>query len=486
MLPLMLSTALLATPVPEEPQASLAWVRLSAESVAMPQAGERLGLVGFTFGAVDDGLYVAPALYGAVRGERGGLLVLGFEGGWRKPLSDSLHLQTGLFLGGGGGGAAPVGSGLMTRFQLGLDLDLDPHTRIGAGVSDLRWPGGGIHGRQLALTLERRFQVFRKVAFAELPGTWDLHEHAFEWTFQRREQNGGLPRLAPGERKREALGLAGVSWTRSAGAWGLWTAEAAAAASGQAGGYMEVLAGGGLRAPLGERFEVRATLEAGSGGGGGLDTGGGFLLKGAVDLRILLTPRFTAAVSYGQLRAPSTALKATSLGLKAGFRGSFAAPGTRHSEGPLVSQPWRLRPSWTHLTTSRRTDPAQDGRAFDLVGLQGDWILQEHIYLLGQGAFAFTNEAGAYATGLLGVGFQTSPRSGHRLVAEVRAGAGGGAGMKTAGGALLQPMAGWLWEGPGAWGVQLLGGRAKSLKGSFSSPVLEAGLVFRGGSLRVP
>lgn len=456
----------------------------------MPRSGERLGLVGCTLGFRDEGPYLAPSLYGAVRGKRGGLLALGFEGGWRKRLNESMSLQAGLFLGGGGGGAAPVGSGFMTRTHLGVGVELGEHLRAGAALSDVRWPGGELHGRQLSLSLERRFQTFHGLASwtpATLPDTWDLHEQTFEGMLQRYEQSGGLPLTARGLRLHDSVGLAGVTWTKSAGPWGFYAAEASAAASGQAGGYMEVLGGGGLRAPIGERFEARATLEAGSGGGGGLDTGGGFLLKGAVELRARLGRSLVTSLSLGQLRAPASDLRATALALKAGFRGGFAAPGATYSQGHLKRQVWRLRPLWSHLTTSQRQDPAQDGRGFDLVGLQGDWLLGDQVYLLGQGAFAFTHEAGAYATGLLGAGLQTARTvSGHRLVAELRAGAGGGAGMKTAGGALVQPMVGWLWEGNRTWGLQLLGGRVRSLKGSFCSTVLEAGLVFRGESLREP
>ena len=491
MLPLALPFTLLAAQAMEDrPAGDLpAWVKVSGESVAMPQPGERLGLLGITLGiGGGQGPYLAPSLYGAVRGRRGGLLALGFEGGWRQRLNDALSIQGGLFLGGGGGGGAPVGSGLMTRVHLGLGWEVDARTQLGAAWSEVRWPGGEIRGRQAALSLERRFRTFHGAPETSgSPVSWDLSAQAFQATFQSYRQRGGLPRTTPGLRMNRSVGLAGVAWTRSAGSRGFLQAETSAAAQGEAAGYMEVLAGGGLSVPLGGRLEARVALTAGSGGGGGLDTGGGFLLKAGAELGLHLGRSFTATAAYGLLRAPSSALTARTVALKTGFRGRFAVPGAAHSSEPLVGQAWRLKPLWSHLTTSRRQAPDQDGRSFDLIGLQGDWLLQEHLYLLGQGAFACSNGAGAYATGFLGAGFQTSGSAGgHRLVLELRAGAGGGAGLETGGGALVQPMAGWLWEGHSAWGAQLLGGRVQSLRGGFRSPVFEAALVFRGRGLREP
>ena len=51
----------------------------------------------------------------------------------------------------------------------------------------------------------------------------------------------------------------------------------------------------------------------------------------------------------------------------------------------------------------------------------------------------------------------------------------------TWGGALAQGLAGWNWDCSRSWSVHLLGGAVRSLSGGMTSPVVEAGMSFRGG-----
>lgn len=102
----------------------------------------------------------------------------------------------------------------------------------------------------------------------------------------------------------------------------------------------------------------------------------------------------------------------------------------------------------------------------------------QHFYLACHTGFAASWGSGAYASGILGPGFQSAPFSGgQQVVMELRGGAGGG-GLDTRGGMLLQPMVGWRADIGRAWGIQMPVGRVKSLRGCLDGPVVEVACVF--------
>ncbi|WP_298830516.1 hypothetical protein [uncultured Piscinibacter sp.] len=131
-------------------------VTLGIERVHLP-AGEALGLVGGSLLVeVGDGWSVGPAVYGAATGRRGGLFVEGVELQRHWPLGHGVGLSAGIFAGGGGGAAAPVGSGPMLRPALTLLSDVGPRLQAGLSWSQLTLPSGDIRSRQFGLVLARR------------------------------------------------------------------------------------------------------------------------------------------------------------------------------------------------------------------------------------------------------------------------------------------------------------------------------------------
>jgi len=109
-----------------------AQVRLGIEKVHLP-GNEAMGLVGSTYLVdIGHGLWIGPAAYGAISGQRGGLFTFGAEAAWRAPLPGPLALDLGFYAGGSGGGAAPVGGGLMLRPHADLTWNFGPYR---AGVS---------------------------------------------------------------------------------------------------------------------------------------------------------------------------------------------------------------------------------------------------------------------------------------------------------------------------------------------------------------
>jgi hypothetical protein len=99
---------------------------------------------------------------------------------------------------------------------------------------------------------------------------------------------------------------------------------------------------------------------------------------------------------------------------------------------------------WTAGVQRMQRAARRDGRRgpVDLVTGKLDRSLGPMLYLTAQAHSAFGGDAGAFSTGLLGLGWAT-PAAGRpwRVGAELLAGAAGGAGLDTGGGAIGQALA---------------------------------------------
>lgn len=457
-------------------------LRLTQDRVVMPDPGERMDLTGLTLlHPLPGGWSVGTSLYGATRGRRGGFFTGGFAAHWGHDLGSRFRAETGLFLGGGGGSSALVGGGLMLRGHLGLAWQGE-QGRAGLQWSRIHFPNGAVGGSQVALVLERRLQTLAFPTLAGTGGRWpgfDAVGQAFTLSLQRYERPGGLHdvQMKPGT---PTPSLVGFAWTRQTGPRSFLAFEMAAATLGQSDGYMEGFAGPGLRLPLGAGFSATARLLAGAGGGGRLGVGGGFLLKGLAGLDYQHPSGFVAALEAGRLESPSTPFGARVLAVRTGWH--YGTPSVRsgapaRTVGSLVIQ---ARPFYQRFAHAQRQgSPTRDALPVESIGLKLEALLGPWFYLSGLATGATTGQAGGWATGMLGVGAQSSPWRGFRLLAEGHAGAGGGGGLSTEGGLLLRTVGGLAWEPSPAWGIQALTGRIHAPRGRFDSPLIEVALVLR-------
>lgn len=469
-------------------------VRLGYERLRMPGRERPLALAEVAWLAeLPAGLYAGPALIGAVGGERGGFFVAGVEAGLRLATGAGLGLDAGLLAGGGGGGSAPVGGGLMLRPRLAVTWS-GSRDRLSVGFSHAVFPTGDLRSTQPFLAWERRFDA----AYAPAPlDPWTSQEagplrfsrSSLELRLARYGHPAALGRLA-GARTLPEIDLVGAAaGFELAGPLSL-RVESAAAYGGGSGGYMEVLAGPALRLGLGSTGAAVAAFTAGSGGGGGVPTGDGLLVKGVAGLEVRPASSVRAGIEAGAVAAPSTSFRAVTLAVKLGWDVELAGPAAGaggddaalgRSEAIAVS--WRLRPSLQRYATSQRTSDAERAPPVDQLAFKADLLLSRTIYLTAQSGWAFAGRAGAWATGLLGAGIESPSWRRQRLGIELLAGAGGGGGISTEGGALLHASASWLLELTPRLGIQLAAGRARAVAGRFDSLVLEGGVVLRGASL---
>jgi len=442
---------------------------LSFERVRLPQ-GERMGLVGgsllFDIGA-DWGL--GPAVYGAATGRRGGLFVGGIELQHRWSLGKGLSLATGLYAGGGGGAGAPVGSGLMLRPAVTLLKDLGPTFQLGLSWSSIRFPSGDIRSNQIGLALGWRQE------FVHLSGTGAVPYQAGLMSgglgFDRMVATASTYRLTDATRRH--VGLIGARAERRSDIDGFaWGMEAAAAAKGDAAGYMELLGNAVLSfAPLASAlpsWRVGARLSAGVGGGGNVATGGGLIAKALGTMEWSPASGWVVGTDYGVVRARNGLLAREAqvwlgLYLEPGMDGRPTMP------AHVVRTEWVG--AWQHFTRIARSDGSR--RSLDTIGLKLNRYIGDHFYLTGQAHSAFSGGAGAYSAGLIGLGVSATPAASVRVGAEALVGAAGGGGVTTTGGAITQALVWTAWQ-PGRVGEIRLGvGASRPLHNSRTEPVAE-------------
>lgn len=450
--------------------------QLGFESVRLP-GGERLGLLGgsLLFGAGGD-WWLGPAVYGAASGQRGGLFVGGVEVQHRWRLGRQT-LSAGFFAGGGGGAAAPVGSGLMLRPALTLLRDFGP-AELGVSLSEVKFPSGAISGRQLGI-VARWDGRFRHAGV----------DHVGDAATGAGRSGVGFDRIlgtvssyslrGRGVEPRR-IGLVGTRLDHDLGG-GLYAGlEAAAAATGGAAGYMEVLGVAGWDAAVQPRSSLRLGVHGslGLGGGGGVPTGGGPIAKLAVDASISPLPSWRSGLSLGWLRGLDSPLRAPTL------QWWIAAP-LEPSRSPFDAETAHVaRVEWTgslqHYAHAHRKDGST--RALDTVGLKFALYQGEHLYATGQAHSAFAGGAGAYSVGLVGLGLATGAKPAPwRAGVEAMIGAAGGGGVDSGGGAIAQALAWAAWAPTHAIELRAGVGALRSRGGSLSTPVAELAVSWAFG-----
>lgn len=442
-------------------------IGLGAENVRLP-GDERMGLVGgsLLFGIGDD-WWLGPAVYGAATGERGGLFVGGVQVQRHWRVADRWRLLAGMYAGGGGGASAPVGGGLMLRPEIGLLHELGP---VAAGLtwSHVRFPSGAISSSQLGILVTWNGE-FRHL---DLSGVQPAAIGRTGIGFDR--MAGTLTGYDLRDETQRRIGLVGARAERQEGAW-RWGIEAAAAAKGDAAGYMEILASLGhewwLGVPsnLSPRIGLRAAV--GLGGGGAVPTGGGLLAKLATGLTWPLGNGISLGAEFGGLAALDGPLRARSAQLSVAMDlEPDRSPGSMPAAAAPVRSEWST--SIQHYARAERLDGSQQD--LQTIGLKLNRYLGDSFYLSAQAHSAFAGDAGAYAVGLVGAGVASAPDAGAwQFGAEALVGAAGGGGVVTGGGAIVQALAwaGWRVRPATQWRIGV--GAVRSIDGSLASPLLE-------------
>ena len=477
--------------------------RFSYESVELPKQ-ERMGLVGVQY-IVDNGssFYGGIGFYGAVSGDRGGFFTGGFAGGYRLPLAWSLYADTGLFVGGGGGRGAPQGGGLMVRPHIGVIYDMGMF-RAGIEYSSVQFPNGEIHSSQLSGVFDIKFESLAATALGKDDPASSLlsasHTEGREVLFTR---SAIAPRYAyyrPADSARNAdhvtktgsFQVIGIEFDHWLGELSYVLIQTSGAVGGNADGYAEVFAGLGIRLPvIGRRRTFAIYLDAngavGAAGGGNLDTGNGMMTKISLGAIIEADRQFGLSVQAGKATTNGTFEADTyEASLRYSWETAFLG---RPSKEPspsfhnIKSSEWRIRYAVQQYHKITHTDGSDED--VSLLGMKLDKIIDgTQFYVTGQAFSAYGGGAGGYSAGLMGLGYESDRlfATNARAFIDLLGGAGGGGGLDTGGGAIVQGAAGIRYDITRNLGLEIEIGHIRALSGELYSATSGISLTYRSWS----
>jgi len=466
--------------------------RLTSETWDLP-GSERMGMVGANLMFdVNDTVRVGMGSYGAVRGDRGGFITLGVAGELRQRLGASWRGHAGLFVGAGGGrnGVELAGGGLMLRSDLGLVYETAGHGNVGVGLSHVSFPSGRTRSTQPYVLYEYTFQSLLGPRGLVLPthgedGSAAAPSRAQEFSLVTRSYRIPSSVLRDnGQAQHGSMQLLGVEWLSYQGDRWFVKLESEGAMGGDSAGYMQILAGGGYRWPVGNSSAVKLHAAAGPAGGGGVDTGGGLLLDAGVAWQQQLSRRTALELGLGELRAPSGSFKAHSLALKLNHQFGLPAVGsggtvTWPSLAGFDAAPLRVRvASQTYVDGSANWRSGDQGQKVSNLGVQLDYFVSPHWFLTGQGLAAYEGDAGAYMAGQLGVGAQWPLSRRWFMEGEALVGAAGGGGLATGNGLVGQVNASLGYRLSQSLSVMATAGHISALKGDMKAKVLGVSLGY--------
>jgi hypothetical protein len=455
-----------------------AHARIGFERVKFP-GDEKVGLLGTTY-LVDvesvPGLSLGPAVYGAITGERGGFFTLGGEAAWRKRLVGPFGVELGMYAGGGGGSSAPQGGGLMLRPHLDLLADFGA-TAFGISLSRVKFPNGQIASTQWGLVFNisdefRSTRADRLDAPVRAGGRSGIG-------FDRIQLVAGAYRPRSGStlldgRPMPTIGYVGARGEQAIGRNGYWGVEANGATQSAVAGYAEFLGIVGAETELVRNsITAGARLAVGMGGGGGVPTGGGLLVKGSVYGLIRLSSDLGFSLEGGVTSAPQGELRA--LHVAAGA--VWALDGPSSAGAPTLPVRTEFGAGVERYDAARHTGAS---RAMSLGVLRIDRLVTPNIYLSGQVHTAFAGNAGGFTSAFLGGGWRQPLSERWNIGGELLAGVAGGGGVDSRG-AVGQAM---LYAGtqltPGV-GLRLGVGRIESLRGPLGANVVGLTMTFTYG-----
>ena len=479
-------------------------VESSYERLFLP-GNEPMGLlrVGALFD-VNAYLSIGPELYGAIYGQRGGFFTVGMEGRIHVPLHSRLKAVGGLYIGAGGGGSAPQGGGLMIRPSLGIAYDLGLGEMEG-GISRVWYPNGQIDSTQLyagiSVPFEGRFwrgdgwERTSAVAHTRYGGRTsvlpdgtkvpppgdivhaksplDITTHVL---IEHYLPTPGVHNVRSTQRT-EPFSLAGVEFVIGSDAW-YGTLQAAGAGAGKATGYMELFGGGGYRLKLGDRFSLCIQGALGAAGGGKVDTGGGLMYRLDSIAKATLFDRLSVGIRAGKIAALGGNFSATSYGATLGYTESFYGLGDPQfdEEANLTTLRFRFI-NKSYLPAKGMFNDDQVNR-IDLIGLAFNRFLNPNLYLIGESFWAWQGQAGGYAEGVFGLGYQTDAYHRFRLYAEALAGVGGGGDVHMDGGLFGSIGGGVVYDIDDATQLYIGAAYVRSKTGGFRTKSIDFGVQY--------
>ena len=179
-------------------------------------------------------------------------------------------------------------------------------------------------------------------------------------------------------------------------------------------------------------------------GSGGADTGGGFLIYPDISIEQLLFKDIYFSINKGYLMNPNNHFTSTTLGFGLKYYVNHSGITTKNKT-TLTKSKFKgieiIIGQEMYLNAKRMLQPTEN---LHQIALQLNLFLTKNVYLAGHTSFANFGNAGAYAEGIVGVGYQTKPLLSKKvnLFTQILAGAAGGGDISTGQGLIVKPSIG--------------------------------------------
>ena len=467
--------------------------QISYEQYKLPNNLPSLGVLGaHVLANITPNWYAGLGFYGGVNGTSGGYFALSLDGGYTHSLYKKLWWDIGTNVGAGGGRSTAVGGGFYVEPHAGLSYHFD-HFNLGAQYSYVNFTDGQIESHQWGVTLS----VPTSISYGDYAHSGETVQNAYGLALSRNYIALMASAYIPNKGTRDTGGhisdgtiqLIGVDFGHYFTKRWFGYGQALGAYHGRRNGYADALLGVGYQLPLAlnGKLSALARFGLGSGGGGGANTAGGFVVAPQVGLQYRFTQSFAIEANGGYLSAPAGDFNNVTASLLLKYYFDQAQPDADNQDdtGPLSYQGWRLRLGNQTYFSPRNTRGATNP-TMQLIDVHFDRRLYKHLYATGQMAFAYVGEAtGGYFSGMLGLGTQWAITSSKRLsiFGEGLVGTAGGAGLDIGSGALYEPVIGLDYALNKTWSLQTSVGRLMAFSGKFQSTVLNVGLGLRFATL---
>jgi hypothetical protein len=472
-----------------------AFLKFDFLSVQMPGSEPTMGLSGIHYNLnAGKSIYLGVGLYGAVTGIRGGFFSLGVNAGFKKDITSKCYVDAGLYFGGGGGARTPDGGGafILPHFNVGTHFS---KFDISAGYSYINFfDFGDIKGHQLVLDISlpvsfdyAPYRFFGKNLDLENPNTvGDWYKQtklsSFRLGFDNLIVKAGLDGNG-GFKEDKSIGLMGIEYDSYFDRNGFLFVKGDAAYRGIMAGYMDIFLGAGYGLPINnDSFKLLAKFSMGAGGGGGVDTQGGFLVAPTVGLEKRIGHSTYLGVDVGYLLTPNRYFVASNYSF--GIKYYLNQSGILSSEGkPFQFAKFKgfemIVGQEVYINTVRtKNKPTQD---LYKIMMQFNYSLNKYCYAIGQTSFADFGNGGAYAEGIVGFGFKYMLPSANKFSfnAQLMAGTGGGGDVNTGDGILLKSSLGMNYNFSEKLGIATSFGKAIARGDALNSTMFNVGLNYR-------
>lgn len=479
------------------------FIKVDFLSIKMPKAEipnePNMGFSGIHYNLnVNKNFYTGVGIYGSISGKRGGFFTLGVNAGFKKYLTEKLYLDTGFHFGGGGGAGAADGGGAFILPHLNLGYNFDSFS-VNTGWSYVNFFDNGlIRGNQLNVAIEiplnfnySNYKNSESEFNLENLKTSSWNQETKKTSFMVHFNNLKVQSEAnatTGEvLKGKTIRLAGFEFANYLSKNWFAFLKVDGAYSGIRAGYMDVLLGGGYHFSFNKnRTNILTKFAMGAGGGGGVDSDGGFMISPDISIEQQLFKDVYLSLNKGYLLTPSKYFSTSTFGLGLKYyverNGTYSKENT-FNKGRFKGLEVIVKQDW-YFKAKRMTNPTED---MHQISLQVNLDLNKNLFLAGETSFANFGNAGAYAEGLVGLGIKTNNASlkNISLFTQVLAGAAGGGNISTGEGLIIKPSIGADYKLNNTLSLRSSVGYVKAKGGDLSSTFVNFGIKYNFSFLKM-